>query len=92
MSDKQLKTRKIMIYNLLFLLIGGAIVLFLWNAPKETTHRMPKDDNHLRFYSMEKKEAEKFCEECHNPAGQAGALPNGHPPKNRCLLCHKKVK
>ena len=36
-----------------------------------------------------KKEAEKFCGECHNPDG-AAPLPDGHPPKYRCLFCHKK--
>jgi hypothetical protein len=39
---------------------------------------------------MEKKAAEKFCEECHNPEGEAGPLPKDHPPKYRCLFCHKK--
>lgn len=90
MTEKK-KSRKILIYNLLFLSVGGAIVAFLLNAPEETTHRMPRDDNHQRFYQMDKKAAEKFCGECHNPTGKAGALPKDHPSKFRCLLCHKKV-
>jgi len=85
------KGRKTLLYNLLFLLVGGAILTFLINAPKETTHRMPRNAEHLRFYQMDKKAAEKFCEECHNPGGQAGALPKDHPAKYRCLLCHKKI-
>jgi hypothetical protein len=90
LSDKK-KGRKILIYNLLFLVGGGAILVFLLNAPKETTHRMPRDDHHQRFYGMDKKAAEKFCGECHNPDGLAGPLPKDHPSKYRCLLCHKKV-
>jgi hypothetical protein len=85
------KDHKILIYNVLFLVVGGAILAFLLNAPKETTHRMPRDDNHRRFYEMDKKAAEKFCLDCHTAEGQAGPLPKDHPSKFRCLLCHKKV-
>jgi mono/diheme cytochrome c family protein len=38
---------------------------------------------------MGKKEAEKFCIECHAPEG-VFPLPEGHPPKYRCLFCHKR--
>jgi len=82
--------RRTMLYNLLFVAVGIGVVTFLWNAPAETTHHLPRDANHQRFYQMDKKAAEKFCEECHNPAGLAGALPKEHPSKFRCLLCHKK--
>jgi cytochrome c553 len=81
-----MKTRDIL------LILGGiAIVVFLWMAPEETTAPVPKDDNHLRFYTIVKEEgkkaAEKFCAECHNEDGVT--FPEGHPPKNRCLFCHK---
>lgn len=75
------------------LLLLGAIVIVavLWMAPEESTTRVPKDDNHLRFYTIVKSEgkkgAEKFCEECHNENGVP--FPKDHPPKSRCLLCHK---
>ncbi len=75
------------------LLLLGAVLLvaFLWMAPDETTTHMPKDDNHLRLYKIMqeegKKAAEKFCEDCHNQDGVP--FPKDHPPKNRCLLCHK---
>lgn len=80
---------KTLIYNILFAVVCGGIFLLLLNAPKETTARLPLDDIHLKFQSMEKKTAEKFCEACHNPDGPA-PLPKGHPPKYRCLFCHKK--
>ncbi|MCX5870240.1 MAG: hypothetical protein NTY00_06340 [Deltaproteobacteria bacterium] len=75
--------------NIAFIVIGGAILVFLFNAPKETTTKLPKDLTHSRFQEMGKKEAEKFCTECHSPKG-VSPLPEGHPPKYRCLFCHKR--
>lgn len=94
MTDTSPKTTKtssknIWIYNVIFLVVGIGVVLFLYNAPEETTKRLPADEIHDRFMVMDKKEAEKFCEPCHNPEGEA-PLPLDHPPKYRCLFCHKK--
>lgn len=76
----------------ILLLLGGVVILLvLWMAPEESTKHVPKDENHLRFYSIVqndgKKAAEKFCEDCHNEGGVP--FPEGHPPKSRCLFCHK---
>ena len=76
-----------------FLLIGIAIIIlaFLWQAPPESTSRVPLDDNHNRFVDIVKndgkKAAEKFCEDCHN--AEKVPFPEGHPSKYRCLFCHK---
>lgn len=75
--------------NIAFIVTGAAILLFLFNAPEETTAKLPNDADHSRFQSMKKKEAEKFCTECHSPEGGL-PLPEGHPPKYRCLFCHKR--
>jgi len=83
------KSNKIRLYNGLFVVICAAIFLFLWNAPEETTAMLPTDENHDRFMTMDKKEAEKSCEECHTPTGEA-PLSKDHPPKYRCLFCHKR--
>ena len=83
--------KKTLIYNILFVVFSAALLLFLLNAPEETTKKLPKDAVHLKFYAMGKKEAEKFCEDCHNKDGDV-PLPDDHPPKYRCLFCHKKVK
>ncbi|OIP51206.1 MAG: hypothetical protein AUK28_00675 [Desulfobacterales bacterium CG2_30_60_27] len=80
--------KKTKLLHLLFILTCAGILLFLYLAPRETTHRLPHDADHDRFFDMGKKEAEKFCETCHNPNGQA-PLPDKHPPKYRCLFCHK---
>ena len=71
--------------------IAAVIVLVLWMAPPESTKRVPDDQTHHRFYQLVqqdgKKAAEKFCENCHNP--DKIPFPKGHPPKFRCLFCHK---
>ena len=82
------KTR---LLNILFLAGCAAILAFLLKAPPESTKKLPKDEKHLQFYTMDKKEAEKHCGVCHAPDGQV-PLPKGHPPKYRCLFCHKKYK
>ncbi|HID97104.1 MAG TPA: hypothetical protein EYP57_02805 [Thermodesulfobacteriaceae bacterium] len=80
-----------LVYNIIFLIVCAGILLFLWNAPEESTVKLPVDDAHNRFHTMKKKEAEQFCRECHSPDGEA-PLPENHPPKYRCLFCHKKQK
>ncbi|MBU0663198.1 MAG: hypothetical protein KJ990_01500 [Proteobacteria bacterium] len=82
------KTNSLLL-NIAFALSCGAILFFLFNAPGETTAKLPKDPDHSRFQDMDKKEAERFCTECHSPTG-VYPLPDGHPPKYRCLFCHKR--
>lgn len=82
--------KKTFLYNVLFLLFCGGLFIFLWQAPEETTAKIPFDDTHQKFYTMKKKEADAQCSSCHNPEGVL-PLPESHPPKYRCLFCHKKV-
>ena len=88
-QKQKTKRKNILIYNLIFIVVCGGLFLFLWRAPEETTKYLPNDDDHAKFMKMDKKEAEKFCEECHSPEGVA-PLPEDHPPKYRCLFCHKR--
>ena len=83
------KPKKTIFYNIIFLVVCGGLFLFLWNAPPETTAFLPHDDNHERFMTMKKKAAEKFCGECHGTE-VGNPLPDDHPPKYRCLFCHKR--
>lgn len=39
------------------------------------------------FFKPDKKGAEVFCEPCHLEKNVR--FPPDHPPKNRCLFCHK---
>ncbi|WP_136808296.1 hypothetical protein [Desulfosediminicola flagellatus] len=83
------KNKKLLL-NIGFAVIGIAIVAFLLNAPDETTSFLPKDEIHIAFHAIEsKKEAEKSCIDCHSETGVA-PLPEKHPPKYRCLFCHKR--
>lgn len=89
-QEEQNKKRKnILLYNLLFVGVCAGLFIFLWNAPEETTKHLPNDEVHAKFLKMDKKAAEKFCDECHSPEGEA-PLPKEHPPKYRCLFCHKR--
>jgi len=83
------KRKKTFLYNIIFLSVCAGLFLFLWNAPPETTAFLPHDSDHERFMTMKKKVAEKFCNECHAPEAVA-PLPDDHPPKYRCLFCHKR--
>jgi len=42
------------------------------------------------FFKPDKKGAEIYCEPCHREKGVP--FPPNHPPKNRCLFCHKLKK
>ena len=88
-EEHKSKLNKTLLYNLIFLAVCTTIFLFLWNAPEETTTHLPNNENHARFMKMDKKAAEKFCDECHSPDGE-NPLPKDHPPKYRCLFCHKR--
>ncbi len=85
----QKNKNKIVIYNILFVAVCAALLIFLWSAPPESTAHLPNDDNHAPFLHMKKKEAEQHCGKCHSPDGVA-PLPEDHPPKYRCLFCHKR--
>ena len=39
------------------------------------------------FFKPDTKSAEVYCEPCHKEKGVP--YPPNHPPKNRCLFCHK---
>lgn len=85
------KNTKLLIINILFVILCASILLFLLNAPKETTTPLPHDEIHSHFHTIKgKKEAETFCLDCHDQ-GKEAPLPDGHPPKYRCLFCHKRL-
>jgi hypothetical protein len=77
------------LFHAAFIVFCVSIFLFLWNAPPETTAKMPRDENHIPFYDLDRKVAEQKCDSCHQPEG-ISPLPVEHPPTFRCLFCHKK--
>ena len=85
------KTKKTFMYNILFVAVCAGLFLVLWNAPPETTAHLPNDEDHAQFMHMKKKEAEKHCSKCHAQDAVA-PLSKNHPPKYRCLFCHKRIQ
>ena len=81
--------QKKLLANGLFIAVGLVILGVLLDAPPETTKPLPHDQNHQRFMTMDKKEAELVCATCHGP-GQQVPLSASHPPPYRCLFCHKR--
>ena len=87
----KMKKTTVRVLNATFLLFCASILVLLLKAPEESTAKVPRDDDHIRFYSIaSKKEAESYCSDCHGP-GLANALPKDHPPSYRCLFCHKRI-
>jgi len=78
--------------DMLFILLIPSVVLCLWLlTTKQTTLRIPLDETHyeaLKAYrDSGKKAAEKVCATCH--ADDRIPLSAQHPPKYRCMFCHK---
>jgi hypothetical protein len=80
--------------DMIVLAVVLVILLILWAAPPEDIIYTPYDENHKKFNAIlraeGKKATEKFCNECHNPEDMP--LSEEHPPKYRCLFCHKLSK
>jgi hypothetical protein len=82
--------KKALVFNVIFVVLCTAILVFLLQAPDESTPFLPQNDTHAPFFLIKsKKQAEKTCLDCHGPEGDA-PLQEGHPPKYRCLFCHKR--
>ncbi len=73
-------------------LVGAVLAVVLTISGEETTKKVPFDEFHRSSFETlrqtgSKMEAEKGCEGCHGE--KTRPLPADHPPKNRCLFCHK---
>ncbi len=76
--------------NIIFFFASIALLGFLIMAPEVTTPRLPQNPIHIKFQSMQsKKEAERYCSECHAPEKEF-PLSQKHPPEYRCLFCHRR--
>ncbi|PHR29070.1 MAG: hypothetical protein COA36_05155 [Desulfotalea sp.] len=83
--------KKTWLLNIIFAFVCVGLLIFLLEAPDETTSFLPQDEIHAPFHLIKsKKEAETTCLDCHGPSGDA-PLQEGHPPKYRCLFCHKRI-
>lgn len=68
-----------------FIFYGGALLVIGTLAllsGSRTTRYVPVDDHHPRPLAVE------GCRECHAPGKMAPQSPK-HPPKEKCMLCHR---
>ncbi len=70
----------------------GLLALLILSTGKDKAGRVPFDEKHRPFYEALKKgdsrmDVEKGCSTCHKAQGVP--LPDKHPPKEQCLICHK---
>ncbi|NQS71820.1 MAG: hypothetical protein HQQ73_06655 [Desulfobulbaceae bacterium] len=89
MTAKQKRKIPVWLINLLFVLVCGTVLFFLWQAPPVSTPPLPKNAEHAPFFDQPRKEAEKQCAACHGPEME-NPLPDDHPPPHRCLFCHRR--
>jgi len=78
--------------DIAFIISIPLVVLCLWLLTTEqTTLPIPLDDDHREslqaFRAGGKKAAERECRSCHGDDGIP--LSELHPPKYRCMFCHK---
>ena len=71
------------------------LVVLIMSTARDKAKRVPVDDKHRASYeAMEKGldriRVERGCITCHN--SQTIPLPEKHPPKEQCLICHKLNK
>ncbi|MBC8208138.1 MAG: hypothetical protein H8E79_03085 [Desulfobulbaceae bacterium] len=84
------KKKNTLFLNVAFVAVGAVILVFFLRAPEVTTPRLPHDEIHDPFRPMKKREADKQCESCHYPQGEA-PMPAVHPiTTERCLFCHRR--
>ena len=74
-------------------MIAMVLGILLVSSGKKKPKRVPGDDIHRPLVESlakgAKREAvELECADCHN--ARKIPLPAGHPPKEQCLLCHRK--
>jgi hypothetical protein len=68
-----------------FVVLAALILVFLFYL--SSGHKIPavpQDENHRNATT------DASCIECHAPGRQA-PLKATHPPKDQCLLCHKRT-
>ncbi len=71
------------------------VAVLMLSSGHEKVKTVPVDDKHHPFYeAMEKgagrAETERACATCHNP--RTNPLPEKHPPKEQCLICHRLIQ
>jgi hypothetical protein len=81
--------------NDLFIIVPVVVLLLalLLTTGKDNAPPLPADGKHSGFLEQlaagqSRAQVEKGCLVCHNP--QQRPLVKNHPPKEQCLICHKR--
>ena len=69
----------------LLVAVGIVAALFFLSSTGKQPPMIPGDVAHQSVIT------EKGCATCHAP-GQASPLDRDHPPKEQCLICHKRSR
>ncbi len=72
--------------------IVAAVIVVLILGARERAKQVPLDNKHRPFFAALEKglgraDVERRCVICHNP--NSLRLPEKHPPKEQCLICHR---
>ena len=72
-----------------------AAILIVAGSGREKAGVVPRDHTHRPFYEAmergaDRSETERGCPACHN--ARVNPLPQKHPPKEQCLICHKLAR
>jgi cytochrome c5 len=81
-------TRRDWLFAAVVAVVLGVLLL---NTGSEKARRVPVDDKHRPVREQltagtGREEVERECVACHN--ARSTSLPEKHPPKEQCLICH----
>ena len=73
--------------------LGAILLVLLLRAGSEKARPLPADSRHSQSLAQivagqSRADVEKGCLDCHNQ--RVRPLSKAHPPKEQCLICHKK--
>jgi hypothetical protein len=71
--------------TVIFVVFVLAVMGLLFAISGDRSPRIPEDERHAGLTEQ------ASCRECHAP-GREAALSPDHPPKEQCLLCHKRKR
>jgi len=69
--------------NVSLVLLVAVVLVFLWAISGSRAPKVPRDKVHAALLDN------ASCAPCH-ATGMKSPLKPAHPPKEQCLICHKK--
>jgi hypothetical protein len=89
MSDatekKPFKRPSPLMSTIIFIIFAVAVIALLNSVSGDRSPRIPEDEIHKGLNDNQS------CMQCHGPGQYAERSPS-HPPKDQCILCHKRKR